>query len=263
MRTLVLGCNGQLGQALAETVPKGVELTGLDLPELDITAAGAMQVLVSEVSPEVIINAAAYTAVDQAESEAALATAVNSEGPRNIAMAAKTVGARLIHVSTDFVFDGEGTSPYQPDAATNPLSLYGRSKRDGEAAVFDVLPQAATVVRTAWLYSKTGGNFVKTMLRLMAERDQLSVVGDQRGTPTWASSLAEAVWAMAGRTDLNGIFHWTDRGDCTWYEFATAIQEEAISLGLLATAIPIHSISTDEYPTAAKRPRYSVLDCTA
>lgn len=263
MKTLVLGSNGQLGQALAETVPEGVDLTGLDLPELDITAADPLKVLVSQIRPDVIINAAAYTAVDKAESEADLATAVNVEGPRNIASAAKAVGARLIHISTDFVFDGEGTSPYRPDAATRPLSLYGRSKRDGEVAVLEEFPRAAIVVRTAWLYSKTGDNFVKTMLRLMAERDELSVVADQRGTPTWANSLAEAVWGFARGTELTGIFHWTDGGECTWHEFATAIQEEALSLGLLDTAIPIHRISTDDYPTAATRPPYSVLDCSA
>ena len=125
------------------------------------------------------------------------------------------------------------------------------------------MPEDAVVVRTAWLYSKTGGNFVKTMLRLMAERDELSVVADQRGTPTWADSLAEAVWALAARADLNGIYHWTDAGECSWHEFAVAIQEEALSLGLLDRSIPIHPITTDDYPTAATRPRYSVLDCSA
>ena len=263
MKTLVLGSNGQLGQALAETVPSGAEVVGLDLPELDITSPGDVSAVVREVKPTVIINAAAYTAVDKAESEAELAEAVNVTGPRNIAAAAKDVSARLIHISTDFVFDGEAVEPYRTDSATNPLSIYGRTKRDGETAVLDALPTAAAVVRTAWLYSKTGGNFVKTMLRLMGERDELSVVADQRGTPTWANSLAEAVWALVEVREFHGTYHWTDAGECTWHEFAVAIQEEALALGLLDRAIPIHPIASEDYPTAARRPQYSVLDCSS
>ena len=263
MKTLVLGSNGQLGQALAHTTPDGANIIGLDLPELDITSAEALLKVCRKTKPAVIINAAAYTAVDRAESEAELARAVNVDGPQNIASAARDVAARLIHISTDFVFDGEASTPYKPGATTNPVSVYGRTKREGEVAVLEAMPEDAVVVRTAWLYSKTGGNFVKTMLRLMSERDELGVVADQRGTPTWADSLAQAVWAIAGQVDLNGIYHWTDAGECSWHEFAVAIQEEALSLGLLDRSIPIHPITTDDYPTAAKRPRYSVLDCSA
>lgn len=262
MKTLVLGSNGQLGQALADNVPDGAKYTGLDLPELDITNAGALLAICRRAKPDVIINAAAYTAVDQAESETELAIAVNVEGPRNVAEAARDVGARLIHISTDFVFDGEASVPYKADAPTNPLSVYGRTKRDGELAVLEAAPDTTAVVRTAWLYSKTGSNFVKTMLRLMNERDELSVVADQRGTPTWANSLAAAVWAFARAPELCGIFHWTDGGETSWYEFALAIQDEALSLGLLDKSIPIHAITTAEYPTAAARPRYSMLDCS-
>jgi dTDP-4-dehydrorhamnose reductase len=263
MKTLVLGSNGQLGQALAATTPGGVTISGLDLPELDITSADALLSVCRKTKPDVIINAAAYTAVDKAESEPELAATVNVDGPRNIAAAAHDIGARLIHISTDFVFDGKASRPYTPDARTNPLSVYGRTKRDGEKAVLEAMPEDAAVVRTAWLYSKTGGNFVKSMLRLMAERDELGVVADQRGTPTWANSLAEAVWALAARAELHGIYHWTDAGECTWHEFAVAIQEEAFSLGLLDRLIPIQPITTDDYPTAATRPPYSVLDCSA
>ena len=188
---------------------------------------------------------------------------MNVDGPRNIALAARDVGARLIHISTDFVFDGEAVEPYRTDSATKPVSVYGRTKKDGETAVLEVMPDRAAVIRTAWLYSKTGGNFVKTMLRLMAERDELSVVADQRGTPTWANSLAEAVWALVDVREFHGVYHWTDAGECTWHEFAVAIQEEALSLGLLDRSIPIHPITTNDYPTAATRPRYSVLDCSA
>lgn len=262
MKALVLGCNGQLGQALATNVPDESKYVGYDLPDLDITNSGAMQKVCCDIRPTVIINAAAYTAVDQAESEIEIATAVNVEGPRNVAAAARNIGARLIHVSTDFVFDGRASAPYKPDAATNPLSTYGRSKREGELAVLDAGGDRTVVVRTAWLYSKTGGNFVKTMLRLMGEREELSVVTDQIGTPTWADSLATAVWGFAGAAEASGIFHWTDGGETSWHDFAVAIQEEGLSLGLLNKAIPIRPISTEEYPTAARRPRYSVLDCS-
>ena len=260
MKTLVIGSKGQLGQALAHTGPEGTEVVGLDLPELDITSVDAVSAIVRDIRPTVIVNAAAYTAVDKAESEEELAEAVNVEGPRNIAEAATEMGARLVHISTDFVFDGEGVEPYRTDSATKPVSAYGRTKRDGEIAVLKAMPDTAAVVRTAWLYSKTGGNFVKTMLRLMAERDELSVVADQRGTPTWANSLAEAVWAMAGVPGIHGVYHWTDAGECTWHEFAVAIQEEALALRLLDRAVPIHPIASEDYPTVARRPRYSVLD---
>jgi dTDP-4-dehydrorhamnose reductase len=263
MKTLVLGSNGQLGQALVATVPAEFDLVAVDRAELDISDTDQVSKFFREVRPAVIINAAAYTAVDEAESHGDLAHAVNAVGPRNIAAAATEVGARLIHVSTDFVFDGEAVEPYRTDSATNPLSVYGRSKLDGEKAVLEAMPRTAAVVRTAWLYSSTGANFVTTMLRLMRERDEVSVVADQRGTPTWANSLAEAVWALVDVREFHGIYHWTDAGECTWHEFAVAIQEEAISLGLLDQPVPIHPITTAEYPTTAKRPAYSVLDCSA
>ena len=209
-----------------------------------------------------IVNAAAYTAVDQAESEQALAISVNVMGPRNIAAASCEIGARLIHISTDFVFDGAASTPYKPNAATNPLSVYGQTKRDGELAVLEETSGSAVVIRTSWLYSKTGSNFVKTMLRLMSERDELGVVADQIGTPTWANSLAEVVWTFVQTPEHSGIYHWTDGGETSWHGFALAIQEAALSLGLLNKAIPIHGIKTQDYPTAARRPPYSVLDCT-
>ncbi len=260
MKTLVFGSNGQLGVALADTAPDTVDLTGKTLPDLDITDAAAVLEVCRQLSPELIVNAAAYTAVDKAEAEIEQAAAVNVEGPRNIAVAAAQVGARLIHISTDFVFDGAASTPYQADAATNPLSVYGRTKREGELAVLAAMPEAAVVLRTAWLYSKTGSNFVKTMLRLMAEREELSVVADQVGTPTWAESLATTVWAFAMTPGLSGVYHWTDGGEASWHAFAEAIQEEAVSLGMLEKAIPLQAITTADYPTAAARPLYSVLD---
>jgi len=263
MKTLILGCNGQLGHSLTGTAPESVEITGLDLPELDITDASAVLEVCRDMQPDVIVNAAAYTAVDQAESERSLATVVNVVGPRNIAAASCETGARLIHISTDFVFDGTASTPYKPDAATNPLSVYGQTKRDGELAVLDETSGSGVVIRTSWLYSKTGNNFVKTMLRLMRERDELGVVADQIGSPTWADSLAEVVWAFVGASIHGGIFHWTDSGETSWQGFAIAIQEEALSLGLLGKSIPIRAIKAEDYPTAATRPTYSVLDCSS
>ena len=263
MKTLVMGCNGQLGHSLADTASVNVNLIGLDLPELDITDASAVLEICRETRPDVIVNATAYTAVDQAESESALATSVNVEGPRNIAIASREVGARLIHISTDFVFDGQSSTPYKADAVTNPLSVYGQTKRDGELAVLEETSGTAVVIRTSWLYSKTGSNFVKTMLRLMGERDELGIVADQFGSPTWADSLAEALWAFVDAPEHSGIFHWTDSGETSWQEFAVAIQQEALALGLLGKAIPIHAIKTEDYPTAATRPAHSVLDCSS
>jgi len=263
MKTLVMGCNGQLGHSLADTASVNVNLIGLDLPELDITDASAVLEICRETRPDVIVNATAYTAVDQAESESALATSVNVEGPRNIAIASREVGARLIHISTDFVFDGQSSTPYKADAVTNPLSVYGQTKRDGELAVLEETSGTAVVIRTSWLYSKTGSNFVKTMLRLMGERDELGIVADQFGSPTWADSLAEALWAFVDAPEHSGIFHWTDSGETSWQEFAVAIQQEALALGLLGKAIPIHAIKTEDYSTVATRPAYSVLDCSS
>ena len=263
MKTLVMGCNGQLGHSLADTASVNVNLIGLDLPELDITDASAVLEICRETRPDVIVNATAYTAVDQAESESALATSVNVEGSRNIAIASREVGARLIHISTDFVFDGQSSTPYKADAVTNPLSVYGQTKRDGELAVLEETSGTAVVIRTSWLYSKTGSNFVKTMLRLMGERDELGIVADQFGSPTWADSLAEALWAFVDAPEHSGIFHWTDSGETSWQEFAVAIQQEALALGLLGKAIPIHAIKTEDYSTVATRPAYSVLDCSS
>ena len=262
MRVLVVGSAGQLGQALAATVPGDVECVGADLPDLDITNAEQVVALCRQLQPDVIINAAAYTAVDRAESDVELATAVNVDGPRNVAQAAGEVGARVIHISTDFVFDGNATTPYGVDTPTNPLSVYGRTKRDGEVAVLEALPQSSVVVRTAWLYSRTGQNFVKTMLRLMAERDELRVVSDQVGTPTWANSVAVAVWGIVRAPEAVGVLHWTDGGHASWYEFAVAIQETALELGLLQKKAKVEAIASSEYPTAATRPAYSVLDCS-
>ena len=260
MKVLLIGPTGQLGRALAQRVPAGVELMAVDQPALDIGDAEAVHAVVAAVRPAVIINAAAHTQVDLAESEPEAAFRINANGPRFVAQAAASVGARMIHVSTDFVFAGDRPQPYDIDAATGPVNVYGKSKLAGEEAVVGELGSAVTVVRTSWLYAATGRNFVLTMLKLMQSRDTLGVVVDQVGSPTWSGSLAQAVWDLAHRPDQHGIQHWSDEGVASWYDFAVAIQEEAIARRLLDRAIPIRAIATREYPTPARRPAYSVLD---
>ncbi len=257
MKALIVGAGGQLGHALVATAPEGVEIITCDQDTVDITDPARVAAFVAEVAPDVIFNAAAYTAVDKAESDVSTAQAVNADAVGYLAAAAKATGARLVHVSTDFVFDGSATTPYAPEAPASPLGVYGRTKRAGEeAAGLDAL-----VVRTAWLYGPVGGNFVRTMLRLMAAHPQLRVVGDQTGCPTYAPALASALWSLAAQ-GTTGLYHFSDGGQASWYDFAVAIQDEALAAGLLQKAVPILPIPTSDYPTPAQRPAYSVLDCT-
>lgn len=259
MRALITGKNGQVGWELQRTVPHGVEVHAFDSKELDITNARAVDDRVATVKPDVIINCAAYTAVDKAETERERAFAVNADGARNVARAAAQHGARLIHISTDFVFDGRKSTPYLPDDEPNPLSVYGASKLAGERFVQQETGVNALIIRTAWVYSAHGNNFVKTMLRLMNEKPQLGVVYDQIGSPTWAKSLAETLWKATAVPDLKGTHHWTNAGVASWYDFAMAIQEEALRLGILKKEISIRPIRTNSYPTPAIRPAYSVM----
>ena len=263
MKVFVAGSLGQLGQTLAETVPADWDCANGDLPELDIVDFDGLKALFAAETPDFVINAAAYTAVDKAESEPDVASLVNIDGARNVALAAHQAGGRVIHISTDFVFDGRSDRPYRPDDPPAPLGVYGQSKLDGETAVRDATDSDAIVIRTAWLYSRFGSNFVKTMLRLMEERDELSVVSDQRGTPTWARWLAETILAAIAADLPGGTYHWTDGGEASWHEFAEAIYTEARSLGKLDREVTINSIPTSGYPTPARRPAYSVLDCSA
>jgi dTDP-4-dehydrorhamnose reductase len=261
MRVLLAGANGQLGRELQHCKPGDVELLALGSSDLDICEAEVVAARVSGFRPQVIINAAAYTAVDRAESEQEAAFAVNGQGAANLAAAACTVGAYCIQVSTDFVFDGAQSRPYLPTDRTNPLGGYGASKLAGEQMVLAAYSEGVALVRTAWLYSAFGNNFVTAMLRLMGERDSLRVVADQVGTPTWGRGLAEALWRMCC-VQPKGIYHWTDAGVASWYDFAVAIQEEGLGCGLLDREIPIQPINTVDYPTPARRPAYSVLDKT-
>jgi dTDP-4-dehydrorhamnose reductase len=261
VKVLLTGANGQLGQALQRYVPADVELRAVDRAQLDISHAAQVTKLVADVQPQLIINAAAYTAVDKAESDEVAAIRANIDGPAHLARALHDLtGARLIHVSTDFVFDGRSSTPYQPDDVTGPLGVYGRTKLSGEQAVLSALSQRALVVRTAWVYAAQGHNFLRTMLRLMNERGAVRVVADQVGTPTAAHSLAQVIWKFAVQPELSGAYHWTDAGVASWYDFAVAIAEEATAAGLLQRAVVIMPIATHEYPTPAKRPAYSVLD---
>jgi dTDP-4-dehydrorhamnose reductase len=260
---LLVGAGGQLANELEASIPAGVEVSALSEIELDITDAASTTAAVADSTPEVVINAAAYTAVDAAEEETVAASAVNVEGVAHLAAAAASRGARLVHVSTDFVFDGQARRPYRPQDDPRPLSVYGRTKLAGEVRAQEILGERATIVRTSWLYSSRGSNFVTGMLDLMAQRSALRIVDDQKGSPTWAALLARALWRVAAREDMPGIWHWADGGGCSWFVFASAIQEEAIARGLLDKAIPLSPIPTSEYPTPAQRPAYSVLETSA
>ncbi len=245
---LVTGSNGQLGSELKILLPDAVFT---DSAELDITDLTAVINFVQTNNINTIINCAAYTAVDKAEDEPELAAKVNAIGPENLA---KT-GCKLIHISTDYVFDGCGHKPYLPDDTTAPISVYGKTKLAGEQAVL-LLSKEAIIIRTAWLYSSFGNNFVKTMRRLGTERESLNVVADQIGTPTYAKDLAEAIVSILPQVNEQnkGVYHYTNEGVCSWYDFAHEIMELS---ELKCKVCPIPSSS---YPTKAKRPFYSVLD---
>ncbi len=261
MRALIAGSGGQLGRALQACAPAGVEIVAPPEAEFDIADADAALRIVAEVRPTVVINAAAYTAVDRAETEVAVAQRVNVNAVGLLAAAARTAGAAFAHVSTDFVFDGTAHTPYPPDATPNPVSVYGRTKAEGEAAALE-FHGSPLIVRTAWVYAANGANFVRTMLRLMAERDELRVVADQLGTPTHVPTLARTLWTLiaGGHT---GIYHATDAGVASWYDFAQAIHDEGRAAGVLTRDVRIVPVRTVDYPTPARRPAYGVLDKTA
>lgn len=253
---LITGSDGQLGtdlqQVLAET-PEDM-VTAVDVKDLDITDRAAVVRFVEDLRPDVIINAAAYTAVDNAETDEERAYTINATGPALLAAAAARVDAKLIHVSTDYVFSGDADRPYEADDEPSPRSAYGRTKLAGELAVRELAPNLGYVVRTAWVYGATGANFVKTMVKLEASNDTLNVVDDQRGSPTWAKDLARALVEL-GRSDAPaGTYHCTGSGDTTWYGFTQAIFEE---IGKdPARVLPT---TTDKFPRPAPRPAYSVL----
>jgi dTDP-4-dehydrorhamnose reductase len=260
MSIVVIGNAGQLSFELVRIL--GEDTICLGPEDTDITNEAVLSETLSKLAPSVIINAAAYTAVDKAEEDFDLCHAINATAVENLAKYCKQSGAFLVHVSTDYVFNGHKGSPYLTDDTIEPQGVYGKTKADGEKALLELLPNASCLIRTAWVYSSHGNNFVKTMLRLMADKPQLSVIDDQIGTPTWAKGLAE-VCVSAAQNKTQGVYHWTDEGVASWYDFALAIQELGIEKGLLSSAIPVLPIPSSQYPTPASRPHYSVLDKTS
>ena len=260
MKVLLTGAGGQLGTELQLKMPAAVRMTALDRRALDVSDASAVAAAVESFKPDVAINAAGYTAVNRAESEPDRASAVNAAGAGNVAAAAAKVGARIIHVSTDYVFDGKASIPYAEAAAPNPVNEYGRSKLEGERRVAAASGSAALIIRTSWVYSCHGRNFFTNMLQLLHGGSPVRMVADQVGTPTWAGSLAAAIWSFAALPGASGIYHWTDAGVASWYDFCVAIGEECRQARLLEEAAAIVPIATSEFPSPARRPPYSVLD---
>ena len=262
MKVLILGKGGQLSTELLATQPKGIELCQWGRNDWDFLHPEEIKEPFKKLAPDVVINAAAYTGVDKAEEEKEKAEAINTVAVGAIAKACSECHSRLLHVSTDFVFDGKAGEAYLPTDPTNPLGVYGRTKLAGEREVMAALPKGGAVIRTSWLYSAHGNNFVKTMLKLMGEKDSLGVVSDQKGSPTWAKGLAMLLWKMTSNPSFSGIYHWCDAGVISWHDFSVVIQEEALKLGLIPREIPIRGIPTSEYPTPAQRPRFSALNCS-
>lgn len=261
LKVVVIGANGQLGSALvANSRMQQFELFPLSRAELDITSLSSLDSVLSDLGPDVVINASAYTAVDKAESDEDTAFLINAQGPELLASVARRLQFKIIHISTDFVFDGYKSSPYFPTDQTAPLSVYGKSKLAGEQALLNHSDIDAAIVRTSWLYSSTHPSFLTTMLRLMSSKPELSVVADQVGTPTSAASLANIICRMIERNVFSGVYHWSDAGVASWYDFACEIYRVASSLGMLRNEVELKPISTYEYPTPAQRPAYSVLD---
>jgi len=260
-RALVLGAAGQLGRACMDCAPETMVAEGFSRGNCDVTDDAVLRRVMDEINPHVVINTAAHTAVDAAEDDPESADAVNANAPAMLGALCAQRGLRLVHISTDFVFDGRAHQPYAPAADPAPLGVYGASKWRGEQAVF-ASGASHAVVRTSWVYGPDGSNFVLTMLRLMREQGMVRVVNDQIGSPTSARGLAEICWLLALNGDARGVFHWSDTGAISWYDFACGIHEEALALGLLSTPAKIEPISTDAFPTKAQRPSYSVLDCS-
>ncbi|MBE6452190.1 MAG: dTDP-4-dehydrorhamnose reductase [Alphaproteobacteria bacterium] len=246
-KILITGANGQLGTELRKVLPNAIFA---DINVLDITDLNAVKKFVNDNGIDVIVNCAAYTAVDRAEDDIEAAKKINEDGVLNLALS----GAKIVHISTDYVFDGKNYAPYQEKDEANPLSVYGKTKRAGELAVLDNA-KIAIVIRTAWLYSTHGNNFVKTMRRLGAERKNINVVIDQIGTPTFAGDLAQAIATILPQINETnkGIYHYTNEGVCSWYDFATEI------MNLSGLSCKVNPIKSSEYPTKAIRPFYSVL----
>lgn len=258
MRVLVTGASGQLGKDVVDLFQqKGHEVMGCSRSELDITNLEQCQQVINEFQPDSIIHCAAYTAVDAAETDVDGAYKVNAVGTRNVAVVAEKIGAKLVYISTDYVFNGHSAVPYQEYDNTDPQSVYGKSKRAGEILT-QSLSSRYFIVRTSWVYGQHGNNFVKTMLRLGQEKPQLQVVHDQKGSPTYTVDLAHFLEELI-HTEKYGIYHASNSGDCTWFEFTQAIFEEAQKLGFKITA-QVEPCITEQFPRPAPRPAKSVMD---
>lgn len=253
---LVIGKNGQLARELSAAFENVICLGRHDL---DVMSVQSITEYLSRTKTYALINASAYTAVDQAESDKEAAYALNCDAVANMANACKAAGIPMVHVSTDYVFKGDKGSPYSVTDAYDPQGEYGKTKAEGEKIIRSILPDTSCIIRTSWVYSSMGNNFVKTMLKLMSSRPELTVIDDQIGSPTWAKGLAQACFEAATEK-LFGVFHWSDEGVTSWYDFACAIQELGLEKGLLKSNTHIKPIPTKDYPTPATRPHYSVLD---
>jgi len=258
MKVLITGAGGQLGGALQRLAPDHAEINAIDVDDVDLTDAPMLRTYLLDVASDLILNAAAYTAVDKAESDEETARKINADAVAVMAEVMEEQGGKLAHVSTDFVFDGASSRAYRPDDERAPISAYGRTKAEGE----DHLRSSDILVRTAWVYEAGGANFVRTMIRLMNERDELGIVADQIGSPTWATGLARTIWGLVEK-GANGTFHHSDAGVASWYDFAVAIAEEGHALSLIDRVPAIKPITTADYPTPAARPAFSLLDCRA
>ena len=259
MKIIVIGKSGQLAWELSQLASPEHEIVCLGRNNIDLQNVAAITEYLQQQKAAGVINASAYTAVDQAESDVDNAFMLNGKAPGNLARVCKNLAIPFVHISTDFVFNGEKGSPYLPHDTIKPLGVYGDSKAQGELLVADIYPERSTIIRTSWVYSTHGNNFVKTMLNLMRTKPELGVITDQIGTPTYAKGLAVACVASLTNS-IHGIHHYTDTGVASWYDFAVAIQLIGFELGLLDKLIPIKPITTEQYPTPAKRPHYSVLD---
>jgi dTDP-4-dehydrorhamnose reductase len=251
VKLLVVGADGQLGSDVVRLLSPTVEVTARIMDELDVTDRAALRREVEASRPDVVVNCAAWTAVDRAETEPDAAYRVNVLGASNVAEAARRVGSRVVYFSTDYVFDGTASEPYDEEASTGPLSVYGRTKLQGEQATREANPDHL-ILRLAWLYGSTGHNFVRTVLRLAREKDQLRIVDDQVGSPTFTEDVVHQLWT-AIEEGCSGTYHCVNAGQASWYAFATRIVRR---LGL---SVPVVAIHTTDYPTPARRPAYSVL----
>ena len=261
MKILITGAGGQLGKELQKTAPQQHEIIACSFDTLDICNKKQLDEFVAINKPDYVINTAAYTLVDKAEQEKEQAYNINVEGAGNVARAAMNCGAGLVQLSTDYVFNGKTGRPYLPDDKPDPISVYGESKYKGELMAREEHDKCI-ILRTSWLYSSHGNNFVKTMLKLLGNKTELRVISDQVGTPTWTNGLAAFIWNLLKTPDITGTYHWTDAGVASWYDFTVAIMDEALKLNMLQNEVSVIPITTEEYPTPAKRPLYSVLDKT-